>query len=63
MSKIVKGTRDAKGVVTLRTSAGYGKIICPHCRSVATAVQNNMKGPQQYRCTGPCAATFSTKSM
>lgn len=61
MAKIIRGTRDAKGVVTLRGGQqGLRKIRCPSCQAFATE-QTLPDGSTAYVCA--CGARFGSKKL
>jgi hypothetical protein len=63
MGKIIRGTRDAKGVTTLKHApGGYDKIRCPTCHSLAVSALDS-QGKPCLKCTGPCGSTFRTSSL
>jgi len=61
MAKIIRGTRDAKGTVTLRGGqGGLRKVRCQSCHGTAVeTVQAN--GQTVYTCA--CGARYTSKPM
>ena len=63
MGKIIRGTRDAKGVTTLRHApGGYDKIRCPNCHALATKAQDS-QGKAIMKCQGTCGSVFKISKL
>jgi transposase-like protein len=63
VGKLIRGTRDAKGVTTIRSGAGgYDKIRCPSCGALAVRGLNS-KGKPVFKCQGTCGTEFTAKRM
>lgn len=60
--KILVGTRDLKGNVTLhQPEGGTGRIRCMKCQNLCTP-QRRADGSQTMKC-GACGAEYSSRPM
>jgi hypothetical protein len=63
MSKFIRGTRDAKGLTTLRRApGGHRKIRCPSCGGLAIPAQSKT-GKQILKCQGRCGSEFGVSRL
>lgn len=62
MSKIIRGTRDAKNRTILKQpQGGVGRVRCPKCQNLAIAELDG-QGRQTYRCTG-CGSILTSRPL
>lgn len=62
MSKIIRGTQDAKNRTILKQPAGgAGRVRCPKCQNLAVQEVAG-DGKPRYRCTG-CGSTITSKPL
>lgn len=62
MSKIIRGTQDAKKRTILKQpQGGVGRVRCPKCQGLATSEVGG-NGKVQHRC-GSCGSVLTSRPM
>ncbi len=62
MSKVIRGTRDAKNRVLLKQpQGGAGRVRCPKCQNLAI-LEQDAQGATQYRCSG-CGSILTSRPL
>jgi len=63
MSRIIRGTQDAKGRIMLKQAeGGMGRIRCPKCQCLAIDAIDSRTGTKVKRCQG-CGNQFTLTPM